>query len=146
MKKYQFSSRSLRSLDSCHQDLQAIAHQALLCTQVDFAITEGHRSLERQYMLYQAGRSRINGKTKQGKHNQTPSMAFDVCAIVKGRACWTELYLSYLGGVFGAVGDALLDQGIVTHRLRWGGNWDQDGEIITDQTFIDLPHFELQAV
>jgi len=26
--------------------------------------------------------------------------------------------------------------------LRWGGNWDMDGEPITDQDFQDLVHFE----
>jgi hypothetical protein len=27
--------------------------------------------------------------------------------------------------------------------IRWGGNWDMDGEPITDQDFQDLVHFEL---
>ena len=26
--------------------------------------------------------------------------------------------------------------------IRWGGNWDSDDEL-NDQTFFDLPHFEL---
>jgi peptidoglycan L-alanyl-D-glutamate endopeptidase CwlK len=29
-----------------------------------------------------------------------------------------------------------------TLRLRWGGDWDGDGEL-DDQQFDDLPHFEL---
>jgi peptidoglycan L-alanyl-D-glutamate endopeptidase CwlK len=28
-------------------------------------------------------------------------------------------------------------------KLRWGGNWDRDGEPVTDQDFQDLVHFEL---
>lgn len=27
--------------------------------------------------------------------------------------------------------------------IRWGGNWDMDGEPVTDQNFQDLVHFEL---
>jgi peptidoglycan L-alanyl-D-glutamate endopeptidase CwlK len=30
------------------------------------------------------------------------------------------------------------------YDLRWGGNWDGDGEIIKDQKFNDLPHFEIE--
>ena len=27
--------------------------------------------------------------------------------------------------------------------IRWGGNWDRDNEILSDQKFDDCPHFEL---
>lgn len=38
-------------------------------------------------------------------------------------------------------------EGVATHmgiRLRWGGDWDGDTDV-SDQTFIDLPHFELRS-
>ena len=38
--------------------------------------------------------------------------------------------------------DDLYDQGVITHKLRWGGDWDKDGST-TDQNLNDLPHFEL---
>ena len=141
--KYTFSNRSKTALASCHQDLQQIAEIALQRTAVDFAIIEGHRSLERQKMLYLAGKSKIDGSNKQGKHNHNPSLAFDICAIVQGKASWRECYLAYLGGILTAAAAELLAAGRISHALRWGGNWDGDGEIITDQSFIDLPHFEL---
>jgi len=28
------------------------------------------------------------------------------------------------------------------YEIRWGGDWDRDGEL-TDQTFMDLGHFEI---
>lgn len=28
--------------------------------------------------------------------------------------------------------------------LRWGGNWNMDAEILTDQSFDDFPHWELK--
>ena len=141
--KYLFSERSLSQLATCHLDLQLIAREALSASQVDFMIVEGHRSVERQQLLYQAGKSKIDGRTKRGKHNHTPSLALDICAIVNGKATWRECYLAYLGGVVTATAAKLLAENKVSHKLRWGGNWDSDGEIITDQSFIDLPHFEL---
>ena len=27
--------------------------------------------------------------------------------------------------------------------VRWGGNWDRDNEVVTDQKFDDLVHFEI---
>jgi hypothetical protein len=30
--------------------------------------------------------------------------------------------------------------------LRWGGNWDMDAEILTDQNFDDYPHVEIRRV
>ena len=143
MKTYILGKRSIKNLESCHADLQAIAMAAICHTQVDFAVVEGHRSVERQKLLYDAGKSKIDGLSKKGKHNYTPSLAFDICAIVNGKASWRESYLAYLGGVITAVGMILLAEGTVSHKLRWGGNWDGDGEIITDQSFMDLPHFEL---
>ena len=144
IKGYRFSSRSETQLSGCHAELQLLAHEALSHSQIDFAVTEGHRSIERQKQLFDAGRSRIDGINKRGKHNHSPSLAFDLCAIVKGKASWKESHMSYLGGVLTATAQALYAAGRMKQRLRWGGNWDGDGEIITDQSFIDLPHFELQ--
>lgn len=140
---YIFSERSRSALKSCHPDLQLIAETALRSTQVDFAIVEGHRSIERQQLLYKAGKTKINGITQKGKHNHNPSLAFDLCAIAGGKSSWRESYLAYLGGVITATAAQLLAASKIDHALRWGGNWDRDGEIITDQAFIDLPHFEL---
>ena len=28
------------------------------------------------------------------------------------------------------------------YKIRWGGDWDRDGDL-TDQTFMDLGHFEI---
>ena len=141
--KYNLGKRSREALSSCHVDLQLIAEIAIKRTQVDFMIVEGHRSKERQKLLYDAGKSKIDGIKKKGKHNYSPSLAFDICAIVKGKASWRESYLAYLGGVITSVALELIDRDHIGHRIRWGGNWDGDGEIITDQSFIDMPHFEL---
>lgn len=144
--EYIFSKKSLQMLSTCHEDLQLLAQESIKRSAVDFSIVEGHRSIERQRLLYEAGKSKIDGTTKKGKHNSYPSMAFDMCPYVRGKASWRECYLCYVGGVIMAIGNQLLAEKKTTHQLRWGGNWDGDGEIITDQSFIDLPHFELYNV
>ena len=119
--KYTFSTRSKDALLSCHPGLQRIAEAALFRTQVDFAVVEGHRSLERQKLLYEAGRSKIDGLSRKSRHNRTPSLAFDICAIVGGKASWRECYLAYLGGVITSTASELLSQNKIKHALRWWG-------------------------
>lgn len=41
----------------------------------------------------------------------------------------------YMAGLVIGVGRSL------GHDIGWGGNWDDDGVIIDDQNFEDLPHF-----
>ena len=106
---------------------------------------EGHRSTTRQKKLFDAGKSKIDGINRLGKHNHNPSLALDIASYVNGRISWDISTLFYLGGIFRSVATRLLEEGAILHALRWGGNWDGDGEIITDQRFVDLPHFELQA-
>ena len=96
---YIFSKRSIEALESCRTDLQRIAESSLERSQIDFAVVEGHRSVERQKLLFEAGKSKIDGITRKGKHNHSPALAFDICAIVGGKASWRESYLTYLGGV-----------------------------------------------
>ena len=65
-----------------------------------------------------------------------PSLAGDIYAWV-GKASWDKNHLILIAGVILSCADEL------GTPLRWGGNWDGDGVIISDQNFIDLPHFEL---
>ncbi len=143
---YRFGKTSADRLATCHPDLILIAEEALKCSQLDFGIAEGHRTVERQRQLFKEGKSRIDGITQTGKHNLNPSMAIDVFAFIDGKASWQERDLLYLAGVITATAARLLAEGKVSHRIRWGGNWDGDGIIVSDQSFIDLPHFELVPV
>ena len=143
---YIFSKSSLKELDSCHPDLKLIACTALQSSQVDFKITEGHRTRERQNELYKEGLTTIDGIKKKGKHNYSPSRAFDIAVVTGSQLSWDRGSLIFLAGVILSVGSSLYVTGAVSHKLRWGGNWDGDGIIIKDQNFIDLPHFELLNV
>lgn len=139
---YSFSNTSKDRLETCHADLQLIAMEAIKSSEVDFGIACGHRSIEDQQKAFKAGLSKLDGVNKKSKHNHSPSMAFDIYAWV-GSTSYNVHDLSYIAGVIQAVARRLKAEGKITHDIRWGGNWDQDGVIITDQTFQDLPHFEL---
>lgn len=128
---YKFSQYSLNQLNTCHKDLQTIAFEAI--TLFDFKVLEGHRSNKRQLELFEAGRSKL--KPGQSKHNQDPSLAFD---LVPCPIDWADSKrFVYLAGIIMGVAHM---SGI---KIRWGGNWDGDNIIIDDQNFDDLPHFEL---
>lgn len=134
---YQFGTTSKERLATCHEDLQKVFEAAIALSPVDFGIACGHRSIDDQKKAFDEGKSKIDGVNKKGKHNYSPSLAVDVYAFVNGKASWDSNELCVIAGVVLAVA---ANYGI---KLRWGGNWDMDGQIISDQNFIDLPHFEL---
>jgi len=133
----QFSKTSADRLKTCDKRLQSIMYRAIQVSQVDFGIAEGHRTVERQKELFDQGLTQIDGVTKMGKHNANPSLAVDIYGFVGGKSNYSIPVMCYLAGV---VMTCAAELGYV---IRWGGNWDQDGEIITDQGFDDLPHFEI---
>ena len=144
-----FGEKSLERLATCHPDLQMIMKTAILITDIDFGISEGHRSVERQKELYAQGRTSpgqvvtwVDGVTKLSKHNQNPSMAVDIFPWIQGKIKWDNEHLSYLAGLIHGVAEMLLAQELITHRIRWGGNFDMDGELV-EESSTDRPHFEL---
>lgn len=139
-----FSQRSLEKLSTCHVDLQLIAARAIEITPIDFGISEGHRSLEKQQEYFKKGLSKIDGINKKGKHNYNPSMAFDFYVYVPGKKlAYDKYHLTFVAGLMIAVAKMLILDNKIKHNVRWGGNWDSDGELIYDQSFQDLPHLEL---
>ena len=140
---YTFGSKSKERLKTCHSDLQKILNLAIEVSAIDFGVAEGYRSLEKQFQYYKEGKSQIDGIQKKGKHNYNPSLAVDIYPFVNGKAKWSNEDLSYLAGVIQTCANILLKDGLISHSIRWGGNWDMDGEMLSDQNFDDRPHFEL---
>lgn len=143
-----FGTRSQDNLNTCHPDLIKIMELAISRSKVDFGITEGHRSLERQKLLFDQGKSKIDGITKQGKHNCYPSLAVDIYTYhpdveTRRKLAYDKVHLSYIAGIITACSEELFNEGLVDHVIRWGANWDSDGIIDYDQSFDDYPHFEL---
>lgn len=145
---YSFGNGSSQKLNTCHQDLIKIHRLAISRSRIDYGISEGHRSLERQKLLFDQGRSKIDGINKKGKHNFEPSLATDIYIYhpvleIRQKLAYDLGSLCYIAGLIMCCTAELLEKGEITHTIRWGGNWNKDGVILQDQSFDDLPHFEL---
>lgn len=126
-----FSSFSRQNLRSCHPSLVLVFEEVI--KHFDCRVTCGHRSEEDQMKAYHESRS-----TKQwpeSKHNRVPSMAVDV---IPYPVDWEDIerFYHFAGWVKG------IAQGKYDIKIRWGGDWDSDTEV-HDQTFFDLPHYEV---
>ena len=110
---------------------------------VDNTILEGARSTERQRKLYNEGASKCDGFINLSKHQPAEdgySYAVDVAPYPID---WNDIRrFFYLAGVAFGIAQQLYDAGRITHKLRWGHDWDMDKDF-DDQTFNDCPHFEL---
>lgn len=145
---YTFGQRSLEKLSTCDPDLQRVMKLAISRSNLDFGITEGHRSIERQKQLFDEGKSKIDGITKKGKHNYLPSKAVDIYIYhpdleTRRKLAYDKAHLSYVAGVVDSCARELAEKGLFPFEIRWGANWDRDGIIDYDQSFDDFPHFEL---
>lgn len=125
-----FSDKSQSILSSCHQDLQDVCE--LVIQTYDFTITEGFRTDARQEELFRQGKSKK--RAGESKHNNDPSLAVDV---VPFPIDWDDISRFYL--LAGFMFQAAQSLGV---SIRWGGDWDRDWDH-KDQSFFDLPHFEL---
>lgn len=139
----QLGTTSKSRLSTCHIDLIKIIEMAIAYSDIDFGVAQGYRSDEEQHRAYLEGKSQIDGITKKGKHNKKPSEAVDIYAYINGLAKWTTADIMYILGVITVCAKLLKERGEITHQIRFGANWDRDGEFITDQNFVDLPHIEL---
>lgn len=131
---YNFGRSSEYNLRTADPELQKVMRDALTTGIMDFSIIEGHRGEVKQNRYYDLGKS--EKKWPDGKHNKTPSQAVDAAPYINGKTSWNKLHCCVLAGIILA---CAAKRGI---KLRWGGNWDMDGEPITDQDFQDLVHFE----
>ena len=132
---YKFGKSSEDRLLSVHPDLVAVCRKMLSYSILDATVVQGRRSKEDQDRAFKEGKSKL--KYPQSRHNSDPSEAVDIAPFVNGKVSWNTQHCLVLAGLMLAAASEL---GI---KVRWGGNWDRDGEPVTDQTFNDLVHFEL---
>ena len=115
----------------------------------------GYRSRAEQFELYKKGRTLIDGVwiitnplevvtyldgvTKRSNHNYMPALAVDVVPYYGSGAHIRYNDKSRLYFFAGYVKSVAESMGIM---IRTGADWDMDTEV-SDESFIDLPHFEL---
>lgn len=137
-----FSKKSLGMLQQCHPDIQKVMTEAIKI--IDFSVTEGARTIEKQREYYKAGKS----KTMNSKHlpkyckeiNKECSFAIDICP-------WPVDYndrerFCLLAGIVLGMAKVLKDRGIIKSTIRWGGDFSMNN-ITKDEKFSDMPHFEI---
>jgi len=127
---YKFGQTSRDRLATCDERLQRVFNKVI--KHRDCSILCGHRGQAEQDEALRTGKSKLGWP--KSKHNTLPSKAVDVAPWPID---WTDLdrFRVFAGFVLGVAAT----MGI---PLRWGGDWDGDGTN-RDQTFHDLPHFEV---
>jgi peptidoglycan L-alanyl-D-glutamate endopeptidase CwlK len=125
-----FSQRSLSKLETCHEDLQRLFKEVV--KHIDCTILQGTRGEEEQNEYFAKGLSKV--KYPNSKHNSLPSMAVDVAPYPID---WNdkERFYYFAGIVKGIATQMGID-------LISGCDWDNDNDL-RDQSFMDLPHYQL---
>ncbi len=125
-----FGKTSRKNLEECHPDLQLLFN--VVVSVFDCSVICGHRGEDDQNKAFDEGKSELMFPVS--KHNQYPSMAVDV---VPYPVDWKDLNRFYFFGGYVKKTAELL--GI---DIRWGGDFDGD-TLTDDQSFIDLPHWQI---
>ncbi|WP_341304737.1 M15 family metallopeptidase [Pseudomonas sp. TMP25] len=119
---YKLSRRSLERMQRVHPDLVRVVMRAIEITEVDFGVTEGVRTIEKQREYVAKGAS----KTMNSRH--LTGHAVDLVAYIGADVRWDwPLYHK----IAAAMKAAAKELGV---PIIWGGDW---------RTFKDGPHFEL---
>lgn len=136
----QYSKTSRDRLNTVHPDLQIVFEHVL--QEWDHSILCGVRPKEDQNKAFNDGKSKL--QWPDSKHNVTEpdelAMAVDAGPYPldwDNRERWIGFGCYVLG-----VADELYRQGVISHRIRWGGDWNHASRDLSPQNFDDLPHFE----
>lgn len=142
---YKFGQKSKTTLETCHKDIQLILNE--LIKHYDFSVIEGERTLATQQEYFKKGLSKLDGIKSKSKHQSRPSMAVDILPYSKGTNAFSGNELDnrrfyFMMGLVRMIAIDLKNKGLITHGVRFGLDWDGDN-VYDDQSFHDLPHFEL---
>ena len=125
---YKFGKRSRKRLEGVDAKLVNVLNELIKI--MDVTVIEGLRSAERQKELLAKGATKV----KYSKHME--GKAVD---IAPDPIDWEDRErFHYMGGMVRGIAKAL------NLKVRWGGDWDSDGEI-KDNSFDDLVHIEIKS-
>jgi|TARA_R100001244_G_scaffold128018_1_gene98838 peptidoglycan L-alanyl-D-glutamate endopeptidase CwlK len=119
---YKLSKKSLAKLEEVHPHMQELVKATIGLTTIDFGISEGMRTKERQQLLFDQGKSQIMNSRHLTGH------AVDIYAWKDGAVSWDFLDYEVINIAFSHASVRL------SIPYIWGGSW---------KTFKDGPHFEL---
>ncbi|MFB6456982.1 M15 family metallopeptidase [Chitinophaga sp. Hz27] len=135
-----FGERSINNLKGVHPNLVKVMTEAIKNTPIDFAITEGVRTIARQQKLYAQGRSRpgvrvtnadgiVNKSNHQAKSDGF-GYAVDLYPCINGKVEINAV--NELKTIAAHIKSVAI---ILNIPITWGGDWKSPN---------DLPHFELK--
>jgi peptidoglycan L-alanyl-D-glutamate endopeptidase CwlK len=127
---YRFGKRSRARLKGVDSRLVNVLNE--LIKVMDVTIIEGVRSAETQNKYFKDGKSKLDGINKKSNHQL--GKAVDLAPYPINWEESNRFY--YMGGMVRGIAKQL------NLKIRWGGDWDSDGET-KDQTFMDLVHIEI---
>ena len=119
---FSFGSKSQERLKGVHPKLVQIMQEAIKESPLDFSITEGVRSVERQKELFESGKS----QTMRSRH--ISGHAVDIAVLVDGKITWDFSKYQIVADHIKTVAKSL------NIPIEWGGDW---------TSFKDGPHFQL---
>lgn len=120
---FNLSQRSLDRLAGVNGDLVRVVKLAITRSPLDFSITEGLRTAERQKELVAQKKS----QTMKSRH--IVGEAVDICVLIDGKANWDLANYRKVADVFKACAKEL------GATITWGGDW---------KTLADGPHFQIE--
>lgn len=149
MSKFILGTRSLNELKGVNDALVHVVKRAIEITPIDFAVTDGLRTLEEQKQYVASGAS----QTLDSRH--LSGHAVDLAPFVGNKVRWElDLLCKVAEAMRAAANECKVP-------LRWGGDWDvllteqstPTDELVQDyiqrriaagrKPFVDAPHFEL---
>jgi peptidoglycan L-alanyl-D-glutamate endopeptidase CwlK len=129
---FKYSQKSQEKLNTCHPDLQRLFNEAI--KHVDITIIDGVRTKEQQEEYVKTGKS----KTMNSKHLKQADGYSHAVDAMPFPIDWNNTSRNYLFAGF--IKGLAVSMGI---NIRMGADWDGDFDT-KDQTFHDVPHFELK--
>lgn len=157
---FSYGTTSTRRRDECHPDCVIIIDEVIKI--FNASVLCGKRGEEEQSLAFNTGKSQV--EWPYSKHNVDPhnpkctdhpdkSIAFDLAefhADIDGYIDWENKQEMWDNAkIILEIAKDLKWQGRITHELRSGCDWDQDGIPVfndPDETFWDAVHFELMGV
>jgi peptidoglycan L-alanyl-D-glutamate endopeptidase CwlK len=147
---FKLSQRSIERLDGVNDKLVDVVTRAIEISTIDFGVSEGLRTIEKQREYVAAGKS----QTMDSKH--LTGNAVDLMAYVAGQVSWE---LNVYDNLADAMKQAAIEKNVA---IKWGAAWnvpdirlwrgtmEEAMNFYVDERrkqgkrpFIDAPHFEL---
>ena len=120
---FKLSQRSLDKMIGVNPKLVEVVKLAITKSPLDFSISEGLRTVERQKELVAQKKS----QTMKSRH--IVGEAVDICVLVDGKVNWDFENYRKVADVFKECAKEL------DVKITWGGDW---------TSFKDGPHFQIE--